>query len=350
MSLAFLLPLLMVLLVSCRQAPDEARPRFEPIAIESLELGLDDLKLDSDIVGNVRYRGGVHLNSPDRRFGGLSWLNISADGRSFVALSDRGYRFHGELVYDVRENLVGIVDTRIESLPGTDKGLFRSDKEGECEAMARAPGGGMVIAFERGRRLIVYPEGGEPPRSMAPPEDSERPLAIEGIKAMTLMLDDRLLVFMGGPKTGTDLVGWVGGKNGWSRVTYRTCTQRVEDMRHKVEARQCFPPQNGPTKEEFEEFWPVGATTLPEGDILVVESGFPYVATRLSRLQAANIKPGAMLDPEQLALLEGALAFHNIRGIDTRQGSKNRTMVYLVSDNNYTGPQPTAFLMFELIR
>ena len=83
---------------------------------------------------------------------------------------------------------------------------------------------------------------------------------------------------------------------------------------------------------------------------MVVESGFPYVATHLRRVRAEDIKPGANLEAEDLALLEGALAFHNIQGISARKTGTGETAIYLASDDNYTGPQPTAVLMFELLR
>jgi hypothetical protein len=349
MNLTFLLWLLAALLLGCEQPPDVAEIGVEPIAIEADQLGLDDLKLESDIVGHLKYRGGFRLRSPDPRFGGLSWLDISADGRSFVAFSDRGYRFHGELVCDTRGNLAGTRNTRIQTLQRIDDRLFTGEEGGKCEAAARAPGGGLVVACDRGRRLLVYPEGEGAPRSMPAPADLAGAPA-GGIRAIALLPDDRLLALAAEDNGAGGLFGWIGDDDGWSRVTYTTCAQRVQDMRHKVSAAQCFPQPTGPATGDLEEFWPAGATATPGGDIVVVESGFPYVATRLRRIKVGNIKPGAVLDGEELAVLEGSLAFHNIQGISVRQTASGRVVIYLVSDDNYTGPQPTAFLMFELRR
>jgi hypothetical protein len=346
MNLTFLFPLLVALLLGCERAPDIADTRIEPISIAANQLELEDLKLESNIIGDLKYRGGLRLRSPDPRFGGLSWLEVSADGRNVVALSDRGYRFDGDLIYDAEGNLAGIGQTHIETLQRIEGKLFTGEEGCECEAVARAPGGGMLIAFDRGRRLIVYPEGEGAPSSMPAPLEREESLA-SGIKAIALMPDKRLFALAEGGMGG-GLLGWISDHDGWSRVIYTTCAQRVQDMRHRVQATQCFVQPNAPIAGDMELFLPGGATATWEGDLLVVENGFPYVATRLRRLKARDITPGAILDAEELALLEGSLAFHNIRGISVRQSGTGETLIYLVSDDNYTGPQPTALLMFEL--
>jgi hypothetical protein len=117
------------------------------------------------------------------------------------------------------------------------------------------------------------------------------------------------------------LIGWVGGDRGWRQVTYTI----------------------------GKAFMPTGATTLPDGKVLVLESRQPLVATRLRHFNAEEVRTGEIPEPKELALLEGSLAFHNIQGISARQGSSGETLIYLVSDDNYIGPQPTAILMFELV-
>lgn len=323
-----LLLMLVSMLLSCQQGPDETGPAVEAIAIEAHRLGLRDLKLDTEIVGNLKYRGGVTLKSPDKRFGGLSGLHVSADGRDFIALSDRGHRFLGQLVYNTSDNLVGTVNTKIEALQGAKGQRLRAKEWGDAESMAPAPDGGTVVAFERSDRLLVYPGDGRRPSSMKAPKELEDAPTYGGIKALTLLADKRLFALTAGFKAATaeltttcGVIGWIGGDNGWSNVTY--CVEKG--------------------------FTPTGATTLPGGDVVVVERRQPFVAARLRRLSAAEIKPGVRLKAKTIALLEQALAFHNIQGIDARQASGGEVLIYLVSDDNFLGPQPTAILMFELV-
>jgi hypothetical protein len=347
-SIVFVLSLLMALPGSCDQAAKEAETRIEPIEIEASQLGVGSLKLDSEIVGSLKYRGGLRLTSPDPRFGGLSSLNISADGRNFVAVSHAGYRFQGELVYDTRHNLTGITNAKIETFRPTTEKLFAGEKDGYCESIARTAGVGTDIVFKRGCGL-VYREAGGTPRWMVPPEDLKDTLSSGSIKAMTLMPDNRLFALTAAFSAGGGVSGWVGGDDGWSKLTYTTCAREVLKMRHRVRVSPCFEEQKGTMLGGFEEFRAVAAATTPGGEIIVVESGLPYIATRLRLLQATDVKPMARLEAEELAVLDDSLAFHNIQGVHTRQASGGETLIYLVSNDNYTGPQPTVLLMFELL-
>ena len=69
----------------------------ESIAIDAAPVPLSAEEPDRDTVGRLRYRGGLHLRAQDSRFGGLSALGISADGRRLVALSDGGTPVFGPL-------------------------------------------------------------------------------------------------------------------------------------------------------------------------------------------------------------------------------------------------------------
>ncbi len=96
-------------------------------------------------------------------------------------------------------------------------------------------------------------------------------------------------------------------------------------------------------------FKPTGATTLPGGDVLVLERRFPPIGARIRRLAKETIVPGAMLEGEVIARLEGSLTVDNMEGIDARRGPGGETLVYILSDDNDNPLQRTYLLMFELI-
>jgi hypothetical protein len=96
-------------------------------------------------------------------------------------------------------------------------------------------------------------------------------------------------------------------------------------------------------------FKPTGATTLPGGDVLVLERRFPPIGARIQRLAKETIVPGAMLEGKEIARLEGSLTVDNMEGIDARAGPGGETLVYVVSDDNDNPLQRTYLLMFELI-
>ncbi|MBC6936400.1 MAG: hypothetical protein DWB42_11235, partial [Chloroflexi bacterium] len=97
------------------------------------------------------------LRSEDKRFGGLSGLQISSDGQTMLAISDRGYWVGATLDYD-GERLVGMRNVIVSPLldrngrPLNDK----DKKEADAEAIAELPGSGIVVSFEGNNRLWHY--------------------------------------------------------------------------------------------------------------------------------------------------------------------------------------------------
>ena len=103
----------------------------------------------------------------------------------------------------------------------------------------------------------------------------------------------------------------------------------------------------------YQAFSPTGATTLPDCSVLVVERSFNLiegVRARIVGLPAAAFEPGAVIATRELAYLAPPLSVDNMEGIAARKGANGETLVYLVSDNNFSGYQRTLLMMFELTR
>ena len=90
------------------------------------------------------------------------------------------------------------------------------------------------------------------------------------------------------------------------------------------------------------------AAGLPDGDVLVLERRFPPVGARLRRIDAAALAPGARLEGRELARLEGSDTVDNMEGLAVRQGPGGATLIYLLSDDNYSPLQRTLLMMFEI--
>ena len=60
--------------------------RDAPLSVSVTPVPLDPRHPDADRVGALRYRGGLWLHSDDPRFGGLSDLRVSPDGRALRAV------------------------------------------------------------------------------------------------------------------------------------------------------------------------------------------------------------------------------------------------------------------------
>ena len=296
----------------------------ESIAIEAKPIPLSAEEHDRDTVGQLRYRGGLHLSTDNSRFGGLSALGISADGRRLVALSDDGQRFSARLVYDRAGNLAGLRDADLGSLAGLDGRPFSSKADGDVESMSPGVEGEIIVAFERRHRLLRYLPGVTVPEPLpAPVEMSDLPFN-NGVEALTLLADGSLLALSEGKRDRDAAVGWISDSNGWSVLTYRAA----------------------------DGFRVTGAATHPGGDVLVLERLFTLRgqnAIRLKRIAAATIQAGARLDGTIIAELRPPLTIDNFEGIEARRGQRGEVLVYLVSDDNFNAEQRTLLMMFELL-
>ena len=91
-------------------------------------------------------------------------------------------------------------------------------------------------------------------------------------------------------------------------------------------------------------------SALSNGDVLVLERRympFGILSARLTRVKAGGLRPGAKLAGQELLKLEQPLAVENFEGIAVHQTS-NGTMIFIVSDDNYSRFQQTLLLQFLL--
>ena len=90
---------------------------------------------------------------------------------------------------------------------------------------------------------------------------------------------------------------------------------------------------------------------LPDGDMLLLERWYRTlrgVGLRIRRVPAASLKPGALLDGPTLIQADLGQEIDNMEGLAVHQeGSK--TVLTLISDDNFSFLQRTVMLEFELV-
>jgi hypothetical protein len=129
---------------------------------------------------------------------------------------------------------------------------------------------------------------------------------------------------------GRDNVGWIGDGVTWEELRYRAARG----------------------------FRPTGMTQIPagmaqQGDVLVLERRFTLLegpGSRITRLRRSAIRPGETLEGEELAVLRQPSTADNFEGISVARGPRGETLVYILSDDNFSIWQRTLLLMFELPR
>lgn len=299
----------------------------EAIAVTTRPVQFDLHDPERTLVGKLVYRGGLALSADHAAFGGWSDLRVTAGGRRMTAISDRGSWIEAELLYNGGGNLKSIGAARIGLLidvAGAPVSGSRSDAEG----LAREPDGSWLVSFERRHRLWRYPAAdppfSRPPQVIPPPPGLDEAPSNRGLEAlirlaggMLFALTEELIDAEG------YTIGWIGDGTRWDRLRYKPAT----------------------------DFKPTGAAELPDGDVLVLERRFTVVegpGARIVRLPRAALVPGATLTGKELAVIESPLAVDNFEGIDARKGPAGETLIYLISDDNFSIWQRTLLLMFEL--
>lgn len=296
----------------------------EPVEITVTPIPLNDSRPNERSVDELVYRGGLHLVSRDPRFGGFSGLGLSADGRRMLSVSDAGVSFSAELSYDDAGNLNGVDKADLGTLADLDGTPLRGKRWTDAEAMSPGVEGEIIVAFERDHRLWRYDPGSTAPRVLRPPDELASMPGNDGIEALTLLHDGRLLAISEGSPDEPVRVGWVSSRNGWDVLTYRAS----------------------------DGFRPTGAATLPDGDVVVLERYFTPragVRIRIVRIAAADIEPGATISGKLLASFAPPMNIDNFEGIEAIQGRSGATHLYLISDDNFNRrEQRTLLMMFEL--
>lgn len=301
------------------------------IAVSAEPTALDPDRPTNIRVGSLAFLAGFKLRSSDGRFGGLSGMAVAPDGRYLLAVSDRGYFVRLELSHR-GDRLTGVTSGRIEPLIGED-GKSVEDKARDAEALALTSDGRLLIAFEGQHRILSYateldesgapgPKGA-PIRLTRPPglKDAEENA---GVEALTEAKGGLLLALLESPLPKDSTVdGWRIDAKGATPISYRR-----------------EPP-----------FQPTDIARLPDGDLLVLERAFspPFnLRARVVRIPRAAVEATAALSGEEIARISRPFSIDNMEALATRAGADGATLVYMLSDDNYSPFQRTLLLQFRL--
>lgn len=276
-------------------------------------------------LGALEFRGAVAIRSSDERFGGLSGLHVSPDGRHLVAVTDHGSWLTARLVYDDRGRLEDVRDAEMGPLRGPDGRRLGEEKEDhDAEALTLAGDGTFLVSFEGRHRIYEYAEGIDGPADPLPrPDGLEDAPANRGVEALVTLADGRLLALTEGFGENRLFTGWIWRRGRWLPVAYRA---RWDSS-------------------------PADAALLPSGDVLVLERGDndedePVV--RIQRIRRGAVGRNEELEGETLVELRPPLLTEAFEGLSCREGEDGEPLIYVISDNGFDDETPTVLVMFAL--
>jgi hypothetical protein len=293
--------------------------------ITALEIPLNEDNPQQRTVGKLKFVKGWSLTSDHRQFGGLSALRIfqteDSDTFKFFSISDTGLWFRAD--FDMNAKMPFSNATLRWQGP---KFEGRNTKEKQDSESIVKVDDGWLVGFEQDHRILHV---------SAPATDTRRsPITDQidfsgvgkngGVEAMTLMPNGEVLAFM---------------EHGRDRKGRYKAFLATETSSKKLYFK---PAQN---------FHATDATTLKNGDVLVMTrffSVFDGVAGKLVRIKAADLKEGATLVGEELATFRPPLTVDNMEGLDVVEMPDGRTLVFMLSDDNFNAVQRTILMAFEL--
>lgn len=308
----------------------------DPVWAEPVTITLEPValhKTDETItrVGKLTHVAGYQLKADPAAFGGWSGMALRDDGKAFIAVSDGGTILRVRVDEHEPGKIIALGDGFIEPLYNDKGKRLKGKRTEDAEGIIDLSGGGLwgpfLVSFERDDRILKYEKYGSaghlvftPPASVTIPNN-------DGMEAIVQLEDNLFLLSTEKAKDGNgNIIGWL-----WDGIN---------------PPRQLALKQNG-------RHWPTEYARLPNGDVLVLERDWnPLQGLSISfrRIARNTIKPGAVLDGEHLATMNGN-HFHmdNMEGLGVRVTKDGRTLVYVLSDDNFNRRgQRTLLQIFEL--
>jgi len=306
-------------------------PAPEAIEIQAQPIpAFDHREPDRRRFGKLDFRGGLVLTSKFKEFGGLSSLNMAPDGANFLAASDRGWWLRGRITY-AGTRPTGITAAEMAPMLGPDGRTLASRRWYDTEAMAR-DGNTIYVGIERVHRIVRFDFGKD--GLLARGRPIEVPAAFRSFPSNGSV--EALAFVPRGVPLGGSLIA---------------IAERGRDRNGDHLAFLIGGPRPGPfTIKRRNDYDVSDATTLPNGDLIVLERKFGWTTglfIRIRRVAIAEIAPGALVNGP--VLLEADLGYQidNMEGISVHR-SGGDTVLTMISDDNFSVLQRTMLLQFSL--
>ena len=263
---------------------------------------------------------------------GLSGLIVGKTGDALIAVTDQGNWFTADILAD-GDRPTGLADALLAPILDTDGTPLSGKRYTDAESLTVAFGADprnspTLVGFERNHRLQSHDLtslGFEAPAM--PVEDFGTFDNLEnngGLEAIAYLPDGSLLAI--------------------SEKTF-------DEDGHIIGARLTA---EGATPVRLKQHLPYQLTDmdiLPGGDLITLErhySALAGVSMMMRRIPASALENEGPLDGDVLVEANHTRSIDNMEGLSIRQDSEGRTLLYVVSDDNFNAAQRTLLLVFAL--
>ena len=246
-------------------------------------------------------------NMSDDRFGGISAIELSADGLAFAALSDQGAFTSGTVTRDLQGRITA-VDARPMDLLLDATGKPFDAKRNDSEGLAVFADGTAYISFEGGARVMQFDGLNSAGKALPTPREFAAMQNNSALEALAIDAEGTLYTLPERSGALTKPFPVYRFKNGkW-------------DAKLQI-------PRSGT-------YLPVAADFGPDGQFYLLERQFRGLAGFSSRLSRFSLAEDAF-GPPQL-LIETPVGLHdNLEGLSVWRDGSGQLRATMVSDDNF---------------
>ncbi len=281
--------------------------------------------------GQVNFRGGLVLTANHPRFGGFSGLWRSPDGTELVSITDNGFWLTAR-PRSQGGRIVALDGAELAPILGASGKPLHRSRYYDTESLTIADGVA-YIGVERTHDILRFDWARESvaarARIVSVPREVKRLPSNRGLEAI------------GVAPAGHPLAGAV------IAIAERSGGEDESTLGFIFGGRQ--PGLFQLTRHDG--FDITDLAFLPGGDMLVLERWYRSlrgVGMRIRRIAGAGIKPGALLDGPYLIEADLGQEIDNMEGLSVHL-EQGKTILSLISDDNFSFLQRTILLEFELV-
>ncbi|HEX9903773.1 MAG TPA: esterase-like activity of phytase family protein [Propylenella sp.] len=277
--------------------------------------------------GPLEFLGGIRLTSSNRDFGGLSGIEVLEGDVAFM-VSDTGRLVRATLVHE-NGRLVGIAEAEIDSLyPDGNAAKSVSDTE-DVAFDPDDPTRGVVVRERQANAMLTFEMSGGNPANFQPKTVGAADRILRSNKglesvayapAASPVAGEIVAIGEAPPPGSRHIPGWVAGVGAFEIVAH-------------------------------DDFEISSARFLPDGDLVLLERRYiPAwgIDARLRRIPGESVEAGSLLDGDYILDAGMTSQIDNFEGLAVHRDEAGRTILTLVSDNNFSLLQRTLILQFAL--
>lgn len=281
------------------------RPFVTLVAGLALLAGLEGSASPTAPVGLL---GAYTWHAQDLLFGGFSGIELTADGASYIALTDRGGFTRGRITRDINGRIATVTTDPVHLLQDETAAPLQPDYT-DSEGLALAPDGTVYISFEGIARVGRYKDLDGPAETL--------PIARAFPKMQTNSSLETLAI---GPDGALYTVPERTGNAAKPFPVYRF-------QGGKWDAKLSVPRRGS--------YLPVDADFDPEGRFYLLERDFRGLAGFASRLRRFDLNSDGFT--AETTLLETPVGLYdNLEGLSIWRDNAGRLTATMVSDDNFS--------------